>query len=77
MTVAAVERVRVLGVDAWELDDPRGAAARAFTEAWLGRGPITLTACARDHFGRVLAVVTRGGEDLADALVTAGHGVRR
>ena len=81
--LTATMHVRVLGVDTPEL---RGTTledakkAKAFTEAWLGVGPVTLTiGCtgqpARDSFGRVLAVVTRDGKNLADDLIAAKLGV--
>jgi endonuclease YncB( thermonuclease family) len=71
------ERVRLLGVDAAELRDSLGTAARTFTETWLSRGPFTLFACRRDSFGRLLAVVTRGADTLAVDLIRAGLGVQR
>jgi endonuclease YncB( thermonuclease family) len=75
--VPAEERVRVLGLDAWELSDPRGAAAKAFTTEWLARAPFRLGSCKRDSFGRLLAIVTRNTDTLAVDLINAGHGVRR
>ena len=75
--VSAEERVRVLGVDAWELSQPGGDAARAFTTAWLAQGPFVLNTCKRDSFGRLLATVTRDTTNLAWALIAAGHGVSR
>lgn len=73
-------RVRVLGVDTPELDGatkPAALAAKAFTEAWLSRGPVVLVACKEDHFGRLLATVQRDGDNLATLLINAGHGVPR
>ena len=78
--VTATETVRVLGVNAPEVTGPTaaaGLAAKAFAAEWLGTGPVTLATCKRDAFGRALAVVTKNGETLADALIKAGHGVRR
>jgi endonuclease YncB( thermonuclease family) len=66
--------VRLLGVDARELRAPGGREAKAFTEAWLARGPVTVTACKYDGFGRLLGTVVRGEQDLAVELVLAGHG---
>lgn len=70
---------RLANVDAPEL---RGACeaesalarrARDFTRAWLGdwRG-VTVETQGLDKYGRVLAVMKRGGQDLGDALVAAG-----
>ena len=72
------QRVRVLGVNTPEPRAPTmaaGLAATAFTREWLARGPITIEACKRDAFGRVLGVVRRGDETLAAAVIAAGHGV--
>jgi endonuclease YncB( thermonuclease family) len=81
--LTATMHVRVLGVDTPELRGATledGRKAKAFTEAWLGVGPVRLTiACtghpAHDSFGRVLAVVTRDGKNLADELIAAKLGV--
>ena len=69
------EGVRVEGVQALELGAPGGPAARAFTQAWLRQGPFELTWCKREKFGRLLAEVERQGENLATALIAAGHGI--
>lgn len=76
MNLVVVERVRVLDVDAWEMREEKGPAAREFTRDWLvaHSADLRLEACKRDSFGRVLATVydTRTGEKLADALKAAG-----
>lgn len=69
------ERIRVLGVDAAELRDPKGPAAKEMTESWLQRGPVELRACKRDSFGRVLGTITRDDQNLATLLIEAGLGV--
>lgn len=72
------ERVRVLAVDAPEIRDSLGPAARDFTSRWLADGPFTVQSCRRDTFGRLLAHVTRGTTDtLARDLINAGLGTRR
>jgi|GEM_PF-5445707 len=71
------ERVRLLGVDAVELRDSLGPEAKAFTEQWLARGPFKIDGCKRDSFGRILAVVTRGTDTLATALIKAELGAPR
>lgn len=74
------ETVRVLGVDTPELHGATKAKAeeaKTFTAAWLSQGPVTIEACKRDSFGRVLGKVTRNGENLADKLIEGGYGVRR
>lgn len=75
--VPAEERVRLLGVDAVEIRDTLGAAAKAFTTEWLSRGPFQLHTCKRDSFGRLLAVVYRGSDTLASSLVRAHLGKPR
>ena len=78
----ATETIRLLGVDTPELTGQTreaGLRARAFTEQWLGTLGVDVRSCARDSFGRLLAVIVRAGdgENLAEALIRAGHGVRR
>jgi len=69
---------RVENIDAPELkgacDSERQLAVRAreFTKAWLARGRVTITQTGVDRYKRVLARVTRDGEDLGNALVAAG-----
>jgi len=75
--VTNVERVRILGVDAAELRDSLGPAARDSTTVWLARGDFRLDACRRDSFGRLLAAVSRGADTLAVDLVHWGLGVPR
>jgi len=75
-----VAMVRVLGVDTPELTgDTKAAAlvAKAFTVAWLSQGPVTVTGCKNDSFGRFLGAVTRGDENLAQQLIVNGYGVPR
>lgn len=69
------ERVRLLGVDTPERNQPGFAEATAFTSAWLAKGPASLTACKRDSFGRLLVTVQRGDESLGQALLAAGLAV--
>lgn len=80
LNIESVEHVRVLGVDTPELHGPdhaRAVEARVFTVRWLGASPVTLTTCGRDSFGRVLATVKRGKDDLGEALVKSGLAVKR
>lgn len=74
------EMIRVLGVDAPEMRGPTAAAgleAKRFAQAWLAKGDVLIAVCKRDSFGRLLGAVTREGENLADVLIHAGHGVAR
>jgi micrococcal nuclease len=74
--IPAEERFRVLNIDTPERGQPGFEEAKAFTENWLAQGNFTLTACKRDSFGRLLAIVSREGVTLADALYNAGLGTR-
>lgn len=73
--VSTEERVRLLGVDAAELHDSLGPAAKAYTTAWLSKGSFDLSTCKRDSFGRLLAVVYRGSDTLALDLIDEKLGV--
>lgn len=70
-------RVRVLGVNTPEVGQPKADEATAFTARWLAQGPVLLTVCGQDVYGRLLAHVTRGEDNLADALLAAGLGKKR
>lgn len=74
-----VERVRVLEVNTPEtkgLTKVAGQKAKAYTEAWLARGPIKIDSCERDAFGRVLGRIYReNGENLAEDLLKSGNAV--
>lgn len=74
---ASGEIVRVLGVDTPERGQPNFEIASGFTATWLSKGPFTMKACRRDSFGRLLGEITRGEENLATALISAGWGVKR
>lgn len=73
--------VRVRGVDCPEMrggtEETRAAAklAKAFTTEFLTRGKINLKNCGRDKYFRLLCDVKVKGEDLAEALINAGHAV--
>lgn len=72
-------RVRVAGIDTPELraaaacERRIAAAARDAAAAWIAAGPVTLTLTGRDKYGRSLGRLTRGSDDLAAALIAAGH----
>lgn len=70
-----IERVRVRNVNTPELGGPdheRAMAAKDFTTAWLAKGDVMLNVCARDRRNRLVAEVSRGGEDLGKELAGAG-----
>jgi endonuclease YncB( thermonuclease family) len=77
VNIDAEERVRVLGVDAFELSQPLGDSARKVTDRWLHAGDFTISGCKHDSFGRLLMVVSRNGRTLADTLISLHLGVMR
>ncbi|MEO6394779.1 MAG: thermonuclease family protein [Devosia sp.] len=76
------ERVRLLGIDAPELDQtcskaggaqwPCGEAARTALSGLLKQGAISCAPDGRDRYGRILAHCTADGRDLGRAIVEAG-----
>lgn len=75
------EKIRVADINTPEASEPRCAAEAALAEhatarlmALLNAGAFSLEAADRSHdrYGRRLAVVTRGGESLGDALIAEG-----
>lgn len=78
-------RVRLLGIDAPELDqtctDAAGAAyacgsaARAFLVGLIGDRTATCDHSGRDRYGRTLAKCSAAGGDLGDAIAGAGWAV--
>ena len=79
LDLTATETIRLLGVDTPErhgATKAAGEAARTFTEAWLAghKDVMTVWACRRDSFGRLLGGVSADGTTLTSALLAAGHG---
>lgn len=74
--VPAEERFRILEINTPERGQPGFEEAKAFTTDWLAQGNFTITACNRDSFGRLLAIISRNGVSLADELFANGLGVR-
>src|SRR5262245_66139186 len=78
----ATAHIRVLGVDTPEMKAPTMEAAqkaRAYAQEWLNRDDFLVAiGCgnekAQDSFGRYLGQVTRGGRNLAEDVISAGHG---
>jgi endonuclease YncB( thermonuclease family) len=77
------ERIRILGVDAPELDGAceeerqRALAAQAYLRDLLWGAEASLERLPEpDAYGRTLAVLRVGGRDVADLLLAAGHGRR-
>ena len=68
--------VRVQDVDTPERTKKESgwAEAREFTRDWLNDGVFHVETCGVHTFGRIVAIVSRNGETLAEALRLAGHG---
>lgn len=71
------ERVRLLGVDAWEKSHPQGPVAAGFVERWLlDAGYTEVATCRRDNFGRALVTIkSRMRGDLGQVLIREGLAV--
>jgi len=67
--------IRVAGVDTPERTkrEPGWEEAKRFTAEWLRKGTFHVQTCGDQTFGRIVGLVTRNGESLADALIAAGH----
>lgn len=79
MQVERITKIRLYGINAWELSDPRGIAARdALIALWPygTRCLISTFIDPTDKYGRWIAVVTLAdGTTLSDRMVTAGHAI--
>lgn len=74
--------IRVQGVDTPERPtknrpSPNFHAAKDFTKAWLAKGPFLVTTTGVRSLERIVAIVERDGELLAQALIDAHLGVAR
>jgi micrococcal nuclease len=77
-SVSVEQTVRLTGLDAPEKHTPAGAAATAFTAAWLAGhpGPYLLETTKREKYGRYLGTVrSADGACLNADLIAAGHAV--
>lgn len=73
-------RIRLYGIDAFELRQTCGAYAcgRASADALrdlVGGRPVVCAEMDRDRYGRIVAVCEAGGRDLGAAMVRQGHAV--
>lgn len=64
---------RLLRINAPEKSTEAGVAAKAWLELFLKEKPLRAMTQRSDSFGRFLAEVWAGNENLSDALVAAGH----
>lgn len=71
------ESVRVAGINAPELRNAGGAAARDYLSELLPAGTEVLVIASReDKYGRLLArIVLPDGRDASDLMLSAGHAV--
>jgi micrococcal nuclease len=65
------ERVRLWGIDAPEMREPRGRAAKAELAALLSQGTTTCHVWTKDRYGRHVGMCFTQGRDLAWQLVAA------
>jgi endonuclease YncB( thermonuclease family) len=85
MNVAGVQLVlpcyvRLANIDCWELSQPLGLEAKTYTEVHLYRGPVVVqtikpsgSQVGKDEYGRWLARVFVGDDELSDLLRAAGY----
>lgn len=66
---------RLLRVDAPEMSTEAGKAAKGWLEVFLTEKALTAQTQRSDSFGRYLAEVWAGNENVSDALVAAGKAV--
>jgi micrococcal nuclease len=67
-----VDTVRMLGIDAPELDQPHGALAGLQLKCRIAGQKVRLAVVGRGYYGRLLARVEHNGQDLAAWLVSNG-----
>jgi micrococcal nuclease len=70
---AAPRKLRLLGLDAPELCQAGGVAARAALQALVADKPVQVKTNFQDTYGRDLATLRLGGSDVGALLVSAGH----
>jgi endonuclease YncB( thermonuclease family) len=77
--ISLTSSIRLLGINAPELNTPAGKDALAYLRTLLAPGdPVTVVSArllgATEKYGRVLAAVqTPSGQDVSTALLAAGH----
>ena len=75
-------RIRLAGVDAWEMRGPEKVKGRAATRALISNlqtaGPWTVAAQRPGKVGRWLGTIENAaGENVNDWLVAAGHAIKK
>jgi endonuclease YncB( thermonuclease family) len=67
------DRIRLRGIDAPELTEPGGQAARQRLEQLLQEGPIRIVPHGQDVYGRTIADVFVNGRNVAEVLAYEGY----
>lgn len=67
------DRIRLRGIDAPELTEPGGQAARQRLEHLLQEGPIRIVPHGQDVYGRTVADVFVNGRNVAEVLAQEGY----
>ena len=70
---SAARKVRLLGLDAPELCQAGGVAARAALQELVAAKPVQVKVNFQDTYGRDLATLRVGGRDVGALLGSAGH----
>lgn len=66
-------KIRLAEVDCPEKDQPYGIEAREFVKKFLDGKEITITPLKTDRYGRTLAYIRAGNNDLGEALIKNGY----
>jgi len=74
---AGAERIRIRGIDAPELSEPDGLAAKQRLEALLQSGSVRIVPRGRDVYDRLVADVFVNGQNVAEVLAAEGAWVRQ
>lgn len=67
------KRIRILGIDAPELDQKGGADAKNHLIRLVGSGMLQVEPQGTDKYGRIIARIMAGQIDLGQAMVAAGY----
>ncbi len=67
------ERIRLRGIDAPELNEPGGQAARQRLEQLLRQGSVRVVPYGQDVYGRTMADVFVDGRNVAEVLRNEGY----
>ncbi|MEL6426822.1 MAG: thermonuclease family protein [Pseudomonadota bacterium] len=69
-------RIRLFGIDAPEMDEPGGEAARDFLKSLISTGDLLSDFIEEDRFDRLVArLYLPNGQDVSALMIEAGHAV--